>query len=341
MPSELRQEPCTKRWVLISPERAKRPHEFIEEKKRIVIPEWEEKCPFCPGNESLTPPEIFAFRAVGTKPNEKGWRARVIPNKYPVLALDREEVEVRDMEPYVSVSGTGEHEVVIETPFHNKTFGNMEREEIEEVINCYLERYRSLREDKRIKYICIFRNHGERAGTSLIHPHSQIIATPIVPEGIRAEVEEARRYYDDRLRCAYCDIISREKEAGERVVLETEFFLCFEPFASRMPFETWIVPKNHKPSFDQLDPWESRDLALAFEGVFTALYKGLEDPHYNMVIHSAPLRDSCEDYYHWHIEILPRLTVPAGFELGTDIYINTLFPEEAAKFLRQVLAGKS
>jgi UDPglucose--hexose-1-phosphate uridylyltransferase len=186
----------------------------------------------------------------------------------------------------------------------------------------------------RLKYICIFRNHGERAGTSIIHPHSQIIATPIVPEQIRTEVEEARRYYDDRLRCAYCDVARRELEEGKRIIMETEHYVVFAPFASRMPFEVWVVPKTHSPSFDFISREEEKDLALVLENLFRAFYEGLNDPHYNFLIHSAPLRDSCEDYYHWHIEVLPRITVQAGFELGTGIYINTTFPEDAAEYLR-------
>jgi UDPglucose--hexose-1-phosphate uridylyltransferase len=299
-----------------------------EEKEKFELPQRDATCPFCPGNETQTPPDVFSLKS------EKGWRVRVIPNKYPALSSSEEPVKVEEADPFVWLTGRGHHEVVIESPIHNQTWGNMGARQMEDVIYCFLTRYRALREDKRVKYISIFRNHGERAGTSIIHPHSQIIATPIVPEQIRAEVEEARRYYDDRLRCAYCDVAEREKKEGKRLIMETEHYVAFAPFASRMPFEVWIVPKRHSPSFDQMSREEEKDLAWVLENLFKALYEGLSDPHYNVLFHSSPLRDSCEDYYHWHIEVLPRITVQAGFELGTGIYINTTFPEEAAEYIR-------
>lgn len=328
---ELRQEPCTKRWVIISPTRARRPHEFSEEEKKVEIPPRDDRCPFCPGNEAQTPPEVFSIRG------EETWLVRVVPNKFPALSSDITHIKAKGIDPFVWLPGGGKHEVVIESPLHNQTWGNMELEQMERIMSCFLQRYRFLREDKRLKYICIFRNHGERAGTSLIHPHSQIIATPIVPEQVRAEVEEARRYYDDRLRCAYCDILERELSIGKRVVIDSDYYLAFAPFASRMPFEVWILPKQHKPSFDLIDREEEKDLSRIINDLFGALYRGLNDPHYNLLFHCSPLRDSCEDYYHWHIEVLPRITIQAGFELGTGIYINTTPPEEAARYLRQCL----
>ncbi len=329
--SELRQEPCTKRWVIISPQRARRPKELEEKEEKVELPEWDRECPFCPGNEDKTPPEVFLISG------QRGWTVRVVPNKFPALSSHITHIEVIGIDPFVSVPGGGKHEVVIESPLHNVTWGNIELGQMEMVVSCFLQRYRALREDERLKYICIFRNHGERAGTSLIHPHSQIIATPIVPEQIRTEVEEARRYYDDRLRCVYCDVVKSELRAKERTVLESKHFIAFTPFASRVPFEIWIVPKIHRPSFDLIGEGEAKDLAQLINELFGALYRGLNDPHYNVLFHSAPLRDSCEDYYHWHIEVLPRTTIPAGFELGTGIYINTTLPEDAARFLRQYL----
>lgn len=328
---ELRQEPCTKRWVIFSPQRAKRPHQFKLEEEKVTLPEWEPKCPFCPGNEEQTPPEVFSLKG------EKGWLVRVVPNKFPALSSDIVDIEVRGFDPFVHLPGGGQHEVVIESPLHNLTWGNMTSEQMERIISTFLQRYRTLREDKRLKFICIFRNHGERAGTSIIHPHSQIIATPIVPEQIRAEVEEARRYYDDRLRCAYCDVLQKELKAVKRIIVESDHFVAFAPFAPRMPYEVWIVPRMHKPSFGLISEEETEDLANITNTLFRAFFNGLNDPHYNVLFHSAPLRDSCEDYYHWHIEILPRITIQAGFELGTGIYINTILPEEAASYLRQYL----
>jgi UDPglucose--hexose-1-phosphate uridylyltransferase len=336
--SEIRQDQATKRWVIIATERAKRPSDLAApEPIAAKAEEWSAECPFCPGNESKTPPEVFADRAAGTPPDSPGWRVRVMPNRFAALRPDGE-VAVEDPYWFTTVTGVGAHEVIVESPRHNANPATMSVEEIMAVLAAAGQRFNALKHDRRLSYIAFFRNHGLAAGSSLTHPHTQIIATPIAPTNVRLEIEEARRHYDDRMDCVYCSTVEREREAGDRVVLETDAYFAFEPFASRWPFETWIVPKAHASVFTVAALADIEPLAVVLRTVLGALYQALGNPAYNLVLHEAPLRDSCEDYYHWHIEILPRLATAAGFELGTGIWINSVLPEEAAAFLRERLA---
>jgi UDPglucose--hexose-1-phosphate uridylyltransferase len=293
-------------------------------------------CPFCPGNEHMTPPEVLAYRDGDGPPDSPGWSVRVVPNRFPALS-PAGEVEVRDPEWFTNVSGVGAHEVLIETPLHNAGPAEVSEEGAAQVLRAALERFDALKQDPRLRYIAFFRNHGRPAGSSLTHPHTQIIATPIAPTNVRQEIEEARRYSDDRMHCVYCETIKQEIAAGERVVLDTDYFLAFEPYASRWPFETWLLPKKHTAVLDASGADYLLPLAQALQATLKALHDALGDPAYNLVLHEAPLRDSCEDYYHWHIEILPRLATAAGFELGTGIWINTVLPEQAASYLREFI----
>ncbi len=331
---EIRQDQATKRWVVMAKERAKRPQELVSKQPAGEgQPEHSPTCPFCPGNEGLTPPEVAAYRPGGGAANSPGWEVRVVPNRFPALSPEGE-VAVHDRSWFTNVTGVGAHEVIIESPLHNASPATMEVEQVEHVLALAGERFVHLQADRRLNYIAFFRNNGLAAGSSLNHPHTQIIATPIAPTNVRLEIEEARRHYDDRMHCVYCETIEKEREAGVRVVLETEAFFVFEPFASRWPFETWVLPKRHAPTLAPDRPEGMRLLAEALHTTLRALHQGLGDPAYNLVLHEAPLRDSCEDYWHWHIEILPRLSTAAGFELGTGIWINSMLPEEAAAFLR-------
>jgi len=332
--SEIRQDQATKRWVIMAMERAKRPSDLAsKEQAASEQPEWSPDCPFCPGNEAMTPPELAADRDSDTSPDSPGWRARVIPNRYAALS-PAGELAIRDRYWFTNVTGVGAHEVVIESPIHNASPATMDLDQVTRALALAGQRFEHLQQDRRLSYIAFFRNSGLAAGSSLSHPHTQIIATPIAPTNIRLEIEEARRHYDDRLHCVYCETIEREREAGVRVVLETEAFFVFEPFASRWPFETWLIPKRHSSVLIAAGQDQLRPLAEALRATLRALYQGLGDPAYNLVLHEAPLRDSCEDYWHWHIEILPRLSTAAGFELGTGIWINTVLPEDAAAHLR-------
>jgi len=337
--SEIRQDQATKRWVIMATERGKRPRDLAATvSTKEPQPDYSPDCPFCPGNESKTPPEVFAYREEGGPADSPGWQVRVVPNAFPAL---RPEGEVTVREPYwfTSVTGVGVHEVIIESPVHNANPATMEVEEFTRILVAAGNRFNVLRQDRRLSYVAFFRNHGRPAGSSLTHPHTQIIATPIAPTNVRQEIEEARRHYDDRMHCVYCETMQQESDAAQRIVLETDSYFVFEPFASRWPFETWIIPKQHAAVFTAGDASEVEPLARALRTTLNALYHALGDPAYNLVLHEAPLRDSCEDYYHWHIEILPRLATAAGFELGTGIWINSVLPEHSAEYLRDFVSA--
>ena len=325
---QLRKDPVTKRWVIILHEQAKKPSDF-----QIVHPQKQNiKCPFCPGNESLTTPEVMSYRAPDTLPNQPGWEVRVIPNKFPALQiegdLDRTGIGVYDM-----MNGVGAHEVIIESPGHEDGFHNYSVEQIARIIRTYTDRYRDLRRDRRFRYILIFKNHGSAAGASLDHPHSQLIATPIIPKRAMEEVEGAKRYYYYKERCVFCDIIRQELSSGERIVHENEQFVAFAPFASRFPFETWIAPKEHRDSFGDIESNEVEALASIMHSTLRKLIKTLDNPPFNYIIHTSPCDEHCTDYFHWHLEIMPRLTKVAGFEWGSGFYINPVAPESAARYL--------
>jgi len=331
---QLRQDPTTKEWVIIAAERSQRPHDFRRAEPATAKPGYKEDCPFCPGNEHLTPHETLAYRTGGPA-DGKGWWVRVIPNKFPALSPEGS-LERREEKGFLRMmDGVGIHEVVIEDPLHNQILALMEDKQVEEVLLAYRERYLALREEPRIKLIILFKNYGQAAGTSLEHPHSQLVGTPIVPSNVRKKLQEAARYYDDNGRCVYCNLIQEEVGVGKRLVEETERFVVFQPFASRYPFETWIVPKQHQASFGLISMEDSKRFGRVLKGTLWKLYSKLNDPEYNFVIHTAPTKDEQEDYYHWHLQIIPRLTTPAGFELGSGIFINVAFPEETAQFLRE------
>ena len=329
---ELRQNRATKEWVIIATERAKRPDDFNPKKEKKILPAFDKTCPFCPGNEHKTPSELFSYRKKGTEKDKPGWWVRIIPNKFPAL---NSEVELARMTEgfFLKMEGHGRHEVIIESPEHNLSLGNMSLKQVEEVCLVYRQRYIELSSEKNIKMIIIFRNHGLAAGTSLLHPHSQLIALPLVPTHIRHLLEEAMRYYDDHGYCVFCDMLKEELEFKKRVILETESFVAFQPFASKVPFGIWIVPKTHNAGFGNITADEAKGLAFVLREILGRIYSKLSDPDYNLVLHTAPITDSNEDYYHWYVQILPRLSTPAGFELGSGVYINTTLPEETAKFL--------
>ena len=331
---EIRQNPATKDWVIIATERARRPEEMGAGTCEIS-PEEKEKCPFCPGHEAMTPSEIMAYRTYGAKPNTSGWWIRITPNKFAALVPEGNEDRLKAGDFFTYMDGVGEHEVIIESPDHDRSIATMDLKQVEEIFQSYRERYFTLSKDPRFEMVILFKNHGAAAGTSLRHPHSQIIATPITPMHIRHRLEEAMRYFDDNGKCVYCEMLKKEKTIGDRMVSETENFAGFEPFASRSPFETWIMPKKHCSSFEEISPEHVRELAFIMHSTLAKIYKSLNNPDYNYVIHSSPCHEKDLAYYHWHIQILPRVSAAAGFELGSGIYINTVIPETAAKFLRE------
>ncbi|MBI5968166.1 MAG: galactose-1-phosphate uridylyltransferase [Deltaproteobacteria bacterium] len=332
---ELRQDPATKQWVIIARERAKRPHEFMKPSAPEPLPLYKPECPFCPGNESMTPPETLAYRREG-QANGPGWWIRAVPNKFPALVPEGNLSRREEEGLFRKMDGVGHHEVIVETPQHNQCIALMEDKQVEEILLAYRERYLTLREDPRFKLILLFKNHGLAAGTSLEHPHCQLVATPIVPLNIRYRFEKAASHFDDDGTCVYCDIVREGLRVRTRLIMETRRFAVFHPFASRAPFETWILPKEHQASFGSISMEDAKEFARVLKTTLFKLYKGLNNPDYNYIMHTAPIKDEHEDYYHWHLQILPRLVTPAGFELGTGMFINTALPEETAAFIRSL-----
>ena len=328
---ELRKDPVTGRWVIISTRRRKRPNDFRIEP---AVPLGGEYCPFCPGREDLTPPEILAFRQNGSAPNGAGWDLRVVPNKFPALqvegSLDREGEGMFDR-----MNGIGAHEVVIEHPDHGKTLALMTEGEVERTLWACRERIIDLKRDRRFRYIIVFKNHGPAAGASLEHSHSQLIALPIVPDFVREELDGARRHYQAKERCVFCDIIRQEIPAERRVIQEDPDIVAISPYAPRFAFETWILPRRHGARFEDAPRHEYAALARMLKSVLARINRALEEPSYNLIIHSLPLLEESTDFYHWHVELMPKLTRTAGFEWGTGFYINPTSPEEATQVLRK------
>ncbi|MGQ9634572.1 MAG: galactose-1-phosphate uridylyltransferase [Bryobacteraceae bacterium] len=329
---ELRKDPITGRWVIIAAERAMRPSDFI---RQPAVPTGGRFCPFCPGNESKTPPEVLAYRPGGGRPNEGNWTLRVVPNKFPALRVEGD-LNRQGEGVYDRMNGVGAHEVVIETPDHMLTLSELTEKQVEDVFWAMRDRIVDLRRDKRLRYIIVFKNHGAAAGATLEHTHSQLIALPVVPKRAQEELDGARRYFDYRERCIFCDILRQETDTGSRVILESEHFLAITPYAARFPFETWILPKRHSSHFEASEIPEVQNLGWMQRAILRKIDKVLERPAYNLMIHSAPVQEGAMAHYHWHIEVIPKLTNAAGFEWGTGFYINPTPPEEAARFLREV-----
>lgn len=327
--SELRQDPTTYDWVIIAKERAKRPREFVKDNgNKPPSLAFKESCPFCPGNEDRTPEAVALY---GEPDN---WRIRVVPNKF--AALTPEGNTIREQNGmFRKAQGYGRHEVVIESRLHNKCIAFMSDAHVEELIGAYRDRYLALKKDPNVKVIIIFKNHGEAAGTSLEHPHTQIVASPIVPPLIRRRYEIATQHFDNTGHCLYCDLLANEVQSGERIVKNEKYFVALHPFASHYPFETWIMPKMHSSCFGNIADIEIAELARLLKEVLLKLHHALDDPDFNLIIHTAPVDDEHKTYYLWHIQIIPRLTLAAGFELGSGIYINSAVPEETAAFMRE------
>jgi len=339
--SELRHDPIQRRWVIIATDRSSRPTDF---QSLSEMPKGGSFCPFCEGNEEKTPPEISALRPPGGRPNTPGWSVRVVPNKYPALMIegspDRKGVGIYDR-----MRGIGAHEVVVETTAHSQFIPDMPRAQVRTILSVYQDRLKDLYRDPRFKYALIFKNHGAVAGASLAHPHTQVIATPVTPRTLAMELEAARDHHQVKERCLFCDIIDQDLEAGDRVIYADDRYVAICPYASRFPFEVFLAPRNHRHSFADADAAELDGLAVALREVLARLKVTLNDPPYNFMFHTAPNTEtlrkragywvSLPHDFHWHVEILPRLTKVAGFEWGTGFYINPTAPEDAARFLRE------
>ncbi len=332
--NEIRQNKATKQWVIYSTARGARPHDFTRcPAERDAVPDHDPKCPFCAGNEAMLGPVIAETASGGG-----AWLTRIVANKYP--SLETEAAKTRQSRGiYLAMEGYGRCEVIIESPHHNRDIGVMSLPEVRAVVDTYHERYVTLMRVHENMLVLIFRNHGERAGTSLMHPHSQLIVTGIVPSLVREREECAQRHFDQWGRCVYCEIVEFERSDRTRVVFENASFLAFVPFAAEVPFEVWIVPKRHEADFGTVTDAERADLAEAMRDVLGRLRVKLGDPDYNYVINTSSQYESGEPHVHWYLQIRPRLVTAAGFELGTGISINPSLPEEDAAFLNRADSG--
>jgi UDPglucose--hexose-1-phosphate uridylyltransferase len=334
---ELRKDPVVSRWVIISTERSKRPSDLLRSDEDLPPPSPNKPkfCPFDEGSEGGTPHEVLSYRREGTGPNTPGWTLRVVPNKFPALMIEGDLGRHGDG-IYDMMNGIGAHEVIVETPEHGVQLADLPDERFQDVLWAYRDRIMDLKKDKRFRYILIFKNHGERAGASLEHTHSQLIALPIIPKAVAEEMSGAKNYYDYKERCLFCDLVSQEIEDQKRIVTENEDFLAICPYAPRFPFETWILPKKHDAHYEDSTKYEIKNLSSIFQRTLRKLNRALNAPPYNFMLHSSPVNMPDLPYYHWHIEITPRITRLAGFERGSGFYINPTAPEVSAQFLKEI-----
>jgi len=337
--SELRKDIVSGRWVILASERSKRPDDFrpAGSQKKEEVPAF---CPFCEGNESKTPPEVASLRKPGTQPDQPGWTVRVVPNKFPALSRGLPP-ERHDDGIFPWMEGVGVHEVVIENPAHLLELPDLPLGHLQDVLKMYRERVRSIQEEYQYKYVHVFKNKGREAGASLSHPHSQIVATPIIPKQVNEELYSCERLHRQFGECIFCRVIREERKIGQRLVFWNDHFCVVTPFAPRFPFELRVYPLRHSPWFSTTTGLELRSLAKTLKMVLGKLREVLADPPYNFYIHQASNPNlpheawvNLEKSYHWHMEIIPVLTRVAGFEWGTGFYINPVLPETAAGFLR-------
>ncbi|HVE42543.1 MAG TPA: galactose-1-phosphate uridylyltransferase [Planctomycetota bacterium] len=325
---ELRRDPVAGRWVIIASERAKRPDDFAGE---LAPTPRNLPCAFCAGNESMTPQEIMAVRSGGA------WKVRVVANKFPALMVEGD-LSKRGDGMYDLMNGVGAHEVIIESPRHEVSITSLNDGDVRDVLWLYKQRLLDLRNDYRLVYGLVFKNVKDKAGASMEHTHSQLIATPIVPLQVEQEIRRCSEYFDYRGRCLLCDMVMQEMQSGARMVMDSPNFIAFEPFAARFPFETHLMPKRHMSHFEATDDALLPELARVLRTSIAKIEAALNQPPYNYLIHTSPLNVRSLDHYHWHFEIIPRITRVAGFEWGSGFYINTVPPEQAAAFLREVRA---
>ncbi len=328
---ELRKDPILERWVIISTERHKRPTDFSLDPLPVNKGGF---CPFCSGNEDKTPHEIFTISHDDRQPDTPGWTLRVVPNRFPVLTIEGELTKEGEG-LYDRISGIGAHEVIIETPDHSDSLASISLPQFINVLSSYRSRLSDLKRDSRFKYALIFKNHGMAAGASLEHSHSQLIALPIIPKRVSEELAGSKSHYEFKDRCIYCDIIHQERDHSERVVAENEHFIVISPFAAKSPFETWILPKRHSAVYEEISDENLEPLASIFSETLKRLDKVLGSHPYNFVLHNSPFGMKGKEHYHWHFEIMPKLTKTAGFEWGSGFYINPTSPEEAAALLKE------
>ena len=333
-PSELRFDLVSKDWVLIATGRAKRPEMFKKEhqKPQEVSPD---KCPFCQIDTQERPTLIWKDGKELPHKNgniPKDWSVISFPNKYPAF-FPSDSLNERADGPYQMMDGVGFHEVIV-THDHNKQWAQFSVKEIKDVIDVYQERYLELMNEKFVNYISIFHNNGPEAGASVAHPHSQLIAIPLIDPDLQSSINGSRRYFEAQQKCVHCAMLEWDREDGRRIVFENDEFVVLVPFASRVAFETRIYPKEHHAYFERIDDGQKEYFAEALKVALEKLYKGLNDPPFNFFIHTAPCDGKDYGHYHWHLEIFPKTAIWAGFELGAGIEISTIEPEKAAEYLR-------
>jgi UDPglucose--hexose-1-phosphate uridylyltransferase len=335
---EYRRCPATGRWVILAPERALRPIELPhgEPHPRDAIPFGE--CPFCPGREHDTPGEVYAVRDPGTAPNGPGWRLRVVPNRFPAVRPLPDDPRTAASDGFFeSAVGYGVHEVVILTDAHEADPTRLSDEQARYGLIAYRERIRTLAKNQHLAYATVFQNVGAEAGASLAHAHAQVVATPVVPDAIRGELEVAGDYHERIRRCVYCDLIRHERELGVRVVADTGRFVVVCPFAPRFAYEMWVLPTGHDSRYEAATDADLAELAGLLKRVLAALDAVLPNPAYNVMLHTGPLRAADLPYYHWHVEVASRTARAAGFELGGGCYINAVMPERTTTEMKTAL----
>ncbi|NLG19479.1 MAG: galactose-1-phosphate uridylyltransferase [Fibrobacter sp.] len=327
----LRQDPISKEWVIFSSVRKSRPHAHKTAPIENTLPRYDPACPFCPGNEKMLPAILHESPGI----SDQQWSTRSVPNRYPALSssgnLNREKNGF-----YLCMGAYGHHEVIIDHPRHNKEIPYFDPEQMHSLIDTYHSRYITLMEDPGVVMVSIFRNHGLRAGTSLLHPHSQIVASPTVPRSIRLQEIRAEEYFDDMGSCIYCDLMHNEIEVVSRIVTQNSSFISFVPYAAKVPYEIWILPKRHTADFGSINEFEKKELSSMLQDLISRLHNHLNDPDYNYLIHSYTRFKSEEPHLHWYIQIIPRILTRAGFEMGSGFFINPDLPEENAKILSNV-----
>lgn len=329
---ELRRNPVTGEWVIIAPERASRPDiyrkERVQEKPDIT------GCPFCPGREKMTPPEVLAYGEAVRQADERGWLLRVVPNKYPALEPLPETTGTSGM--LASRPAVGFHEVIVHSPDHWKGLGEMHSEEVHQVLRAYRERILYLRQWKEVKHIQVIVNYGREAGASIEHAHSQLFALPLIPPALERELNHSRSFHRRKGQCIFCALLEREMD-GKRLLCSNQDYTAILAFAPRFPFETWILPRRHSPRFEEIPIGELSSLAEIVSRSLKSFFSALNDPPYNLYLHTSPCQVRADEYFHWHMEILPRLSTWGGLELGSGTIICTMPPEEAALLLKRRL----
>ena len=332
--SELRYDPVKKTWIILSAERGRRPSHYQSTTRAVPEPKI---CPFCPGNEAMTPPEVYSHRSPDTAPDTPGWRVRVVPNKFPALHKEL------PCEPYVeeihsSIPGFGVHEIIIETAVRDRQIVDMTDNELAEVLIVFRERMRTHFSDGRFKTVILFKNHGKEAGASLVHSHTQLMALPVIPKNVASQLTSFEEHLIEKDRCLMCELLVREVQEEVRIVDDSGGYLVVAPFAASSPFQLNIVPKDHSHDFSLSDDDSLDSLATVLGSTLRRLHSALGEHPWNMVLHNAPMDPEGHlnvEAYHWFLEITPRLTNLAGFEMGSGFYINTVAPEECAELLRE------